>query len=226
MHVSTRVCPAACLGLAVLAGPFLAHGAAPQKPVKGKVQRNVYLSPANNFSIPVPQGFKISDAHFDSYGAVSFHDDFGNLQGILYAAAPPDTLARIQQGGNTNELLFDWLGNIAMPAWFKPASPESRVLAEASGTFKEMPAVYALIDAPGANALEKVTVQNGKMERKREDSRRVAVIFHKGRYIYMLVLETVTFSFFESTTPAEPGGDWMGRADKLKPFYQSISFRP
>lgn len=199
--------------------------AAAQTPAKGKVQKSVYHSPANNFSVPVPRGFKISDAHWREYGAVSFHDDFGGLKGIHYAAAPTSVPATAQEAQGKGELFSTWLHNFVLSTWFKTASPDSRILAEVNGTFEEMPVLFALIDAPGAHSLEVVTIQDGKMQRKREDSRRVAVIFLKDRYIYMLTTETVTLGLFETTARAEPNEDWMRRGDELKPFYHSIAFR-
>lgn len=227
MHRSPQVRLIACFGLAVLLLFTFARSSAQQKPVRGKVQKNVYFSPVKNFNVPVPRGFHISDSHYSSYGVVSFHDDFGYLRGIHYSLTPPETLAKMQQGADACKLVSAWISDFMLPTWFKPVSQQSRVLSEECGTFEDMPAVFALIDAPGANTLEQMSIANGKRESKRLDSRRVAVAFLKDRYTYMLTWETVTIGFFRpAPPPAEPEGDWMARTDELKPFYRSISFLP
>ena len=215
------------LGILVLA-PLLAaitHSAAEaQKPAKGKVQKGVYHRPADIFAVPVPKGFKISDAHVSDRGAVAFHDDFGRLTAIHYATDPAGESSAEPEGADSVSSLSVWLHGFALDAWFTPVSPDRSVLAEARGSFEGMPVLFALIDAPGAHTLESVTVENGKMQRRRENSRRVAVLFRRDRHVYLLMTETVTMGF-SPTSAAKPDEDWMRRAEELAPFYRSIVFR-
>jgi hypothetical protein len=96
---------------------------------KGKVKDGVYTSPGKNFSGPVPRGIgmKISDA-FDNkagLGAVSFHDDFGSLRGVLYARLPNDLVSRLTDRALRKDFLANALKEAAMPTWFLPASPQA-----------------------------------------------------------------------------------------------------
>jgi hypothetical protein len=216
------------LGIRVL-GPLLlaalAHSVAEaQKPAKGKVQKGVYHTPAGIFAVPVPKGFRISDGHFSDRGAVAFHDDFGRLMAIHYATDSAVQSSSESAGADSASSLSAWLHGFALDAWFTPVSPDRRVLAEAEGSFEGIPALFALIDAPGAHTLESMTLENGKMQRRREDSRRVAVLFRRDRHIYLLMTETVTMGF-SSTGAARPDEDWRRRAEELAPLYRSIVFR-
>jgi hypothetical protein len=188
---------------------------------RGNVHRGVYHSPADNFSVPVPRGHKISEGHHADLGAVSFHNDFGGNLGILYAASPAGTAIATESAAGAVSFSA-WLNDFVIPSWFIPVSPTSRVLAESDGTFEGMPALFALIDAAGAHALQVITFVDGRMQSGRLNSRRVAVVFRKGTYTYMLTMETAVL--WPGTAPAEPKEDWVERADELKAFYQSISF--
>jgi len=205
-----------------------------QKVVEGKVKKGVYQSPAKNFTVPVPRGAKVSDGHlrFDDktipIGAVSFHDDWGKLYGIHYQLVP-DTLRATVEHLLTNPdsaaaPLSGWLHEVGMPGWFAQDSNESRVLAESPGMFEEMPALFALIDIPGGHHIQSVTLDSGESRVARHDSRRVAVVFWKSPYVYMLTSETVTFGVLGFGAPADPDGDWATYANVLVDFYRSITF--
>lgn len=220
-----RQLAARCFVAPLLLLALVVFPAAAQKPAKGKVQKGVYQAPGTTFSVPVPKGFKVLDTHWSDHGAVSFHDEFGRLVAIHYATAPAELQAAGQEPSTTRESLAAWLRGFALDYWFKAGSPESRILADTLGTFEGMPALFALIDAPGAHTMEVMTMRDGRMQRKREDARRVGILFAKGGRVYLLMTETATMGLFETTKRAEPDEDWVRRGDALTGFYRSISFR-
>jgi hypothetical protein len=208
----------ALLGLAVLATGCATAGAGHW----GTVQRGVYHSPAGNYSVPVPRGSKISQGHRVDHGAVSFHDDFGRNLGILHAHGGP---AAAPEAADRPAAFSAWLHDFVMPTWFAPVSPGSGVLAEAVGTFEGMSALFALIDAPGAHALVVMTIADGQMQSRRMDSRRVAVIFGRGAYTYLLTTETVKTGIWDDARAVGPDEDWVRLADELATFYRTVAFK-
>jgi hypothetical protein len=206
--------PVKLLGYLVFLG-ILTSCAAASGPQGGRVHQGIYHSPAGNFTVPAPPMSKVSDGHHAGYGGVSFHSDLGRNVGIHYSTVP----------GGVEEMLSDWLSGFAMPTWFTPVSPGSRIMAEADGVFEGMPARFALIDAPEAHALVVMTFgEDGKAHTRRLDSRRVAIIFRKDNHIYMITTETALPAFM-NTTPSEPDEDWVRRGEELQAFYRTIAFR-
>ncbi len=80
-----RTLPLVCLSLLLV---ILASDVTGAGSLKGKVRKKVYHSPEKNFTVPVPSGpgMKISDDYIKqaNAGAVSFHDDAGNLRAVHY----------------------------------------------------------------------------------------------------------------------------------------------
>jgi len=179
--------------------------------LEGKVKKNVYYSPAGNFSVPLPSDWAGKINVNDSYdkkngvGAVSFHSDFGMQVGIHYMLLPPEVLTKEQP--DWRDALERWLHAFGMQVWFLPVSPKSQVLHEAFISFEGLNALVAEVKIPEGSFM--VNMMTGK----RLDSRRGLVIFQKGRYIYML-----------STEGYEHKEKWMAFADTLEPFFKSIVF--
>jgi hypothetical protein len=218
-----------------LLGFFLAATTLFAGGTKGKVKKGVYYSPEKNFTVPVPKGMgmKIDDSYHeeDGAGAVSFHDDFGSNQGIHYMRIPTEVLPKFdEKAAHPGELLSNWLNDIAMPGWFRPVSPNSRVLHESVEPFENMEVLLAEVEIPGVSTM----VEMGQGGGRRLDSQRGLVIFRHGKYIYMLTTEEQSlfgsmFSNKEESTKEEspkdgsPGG-WTGFAEGMKRFYKTISF--
>jgi len=235
MFTRAGVCLLACLlGTAALIGGTM-----------GKVKKGVYYSPEQNFNVPVGRGMFGSMKVDDSYdksgaGAVSFHDDFGSNTGIHYMRIPPEVVAKFDAAEHPDQLLSNWLNNLAMPGWFRHASPDSRVLHETAAQFEKMDVLLAVVEIPGGSAM----VVMDKSGNRRQDSRKGLIIFRRGKYVYMLTTEEQTpFSSMNSKKEESPKeefpkvespkgespkeespGDWTGFADGMKIFYRSITF--
>ena len=192
--------------------------------LKGKIKKNVYYSPANNFTVPVPpgMGMKANDAYDKSgVGAVSFHDDFGAQTGIHYMLVPAEVLPSLASTETREANLKQWLHEGAMKTWFLPAIPKARVIHEEMDTFEGMAVLKAMVALPEGST---TTVMDSQGQR-RLDSYRGLIIFPKGKYMYMLTTETVTgFMAAQPESQREPGENWAKFVDGVKPFYKSIVF--
>jgi hypothetical protein len=228
MHMSYSTAVVAVLALLLGSDACFARG------LEGQVKKGIYTSPAGNFRVPVPQGLgmQVSDGYDKDgrnfIGAVSFHDDFGSLVAIFYMKLEPDQAAKFDQGGLPR--LAGWLPAVAMPIWFVPASPESRILHQEDGTFENMPVSLAQVEIPGGSAL---TTIDPSGRQTRVDSVRGLIIFRRGNYIYMLAKEQSAGDaiFGVAKAPdnaaaaaAEPEGQWKGFVSELTASYQSVVF--
>ena len=215
MRIPTTV--AACVAFTCLACG-LANAA-----TVGKVKKHIYYSPAQNFHVPVPDGLgmKINDAFRKERGAgfVSFHDDFGQNDGIAYYRIPTEILLTSKTDDSRRELLQDFLENVVMKNWQSEFSPNCRLIHHTAGTFEEMPAVFALAFLPGGS---NTTVINQGIAR-RLDSRRGLILFVKGTWLYMLATET---GFLANQSSAEQDDKWMLFVGREKERYHSITFTP
>ena len=192
--------------------------------LKGKIKKNVYYSPANNFSVPVPpgMGMRVNDGYDKSgTGAVSFHDDFGRQMGIHYMPVPAEVLPSLTSPDTREAALKGWLREGAMKTWFLPAIPKARVIHEEMDAFEGILALKAMVSLPEGST---TTVMDSRGQR-RLDSYRELIIFPKGKYVYMLTTETVTgFMAALPDSQKEPGEDWAKFAEGTKPFYKTIVF--
>jgi len=216
--------------LAVVALALALGAPAEAARMQGKVKAGVYQSPAKNFTVPVPSGMgmKISDGFEkdEKYliGAVSFHDDWGNLQGIHYCTVPEQIKARLAEPEKTESELVRWLEKFAMPMWFQSVSPQSRLLHSQFTSFEGFEVIVALVEIPGGSAL---VVQDASGSH-RADSVRGLVVFRRGDYFYILTSETKTaLGELAQTKPAPQADDdenWSGFTEQLVPFYRTITF--
>jgi len=188
---------------------------------KGKVKKHVYYSPEKNFTVPVPSGINMRvEDRYDAggAGAVSFRDDFGTQQGVYYMRIPVEVAAKFDEAAHPGELLSRWLNHMAMPGFF----PNSRLAHETAAPFESMEVVLAEVEIPSGSTMV-VTDRSGT---RRLDSTRGLVIFRRGTYVYMLDVEETSASSETNKTEKkdEPAEDWTKFADRIKPFYESISF--
>ena len=204
--------------------------------LKGRVKHGIYSSPATNFTVPVPSGMgmRINDGYSkeadSEFGAVSFHDDWGTLVAIHYDSVPPEAIPILAQPGQVEATLGSWLEMVAMPTWFLNASPESRILHQSAGSFEGMEVIVAQVKIPGGSSM--VTLDAAGEHRL--DSTRGLVIFHHGRFIYMLGTELTGLHQILGSGPAQKtdatenaadsGDEWMKFVNTLRPLYQSIKF--
>lgn len=191
--------------------------------LKGKIKKNVYHSPAGNFTVPLPSDWAGRIGVNDSYdeknraGAVSFHSDWGMQQGIHYMLLPPDDLTNQQL--DSRDVLARWLHDFAMQVWFLHVFPKSRVLQEEFASFEGLNTLLARVEIPEGSSMVNM------MTKKRLNSLRGLVIFQKDRYIYMLTTEVTTTDILDPGKKTDGQSEkWTAFADELKPFYKSIVF--
>jgi hypothetical protein len=169
---------------------------------------------------------KVSDDYLKDLGAgaVSFHDDAGNLKSIHYmdVSSPDGTAPDFRDAVSGQETLKVWFHKVAMPTWFLAASDDSRVLAETVSSFKGTDALLALVEIPHGSHLLVTTA--GKS--RRLDSRRGLAVVFRDQYIYMFVIETPVRTLWEvaAPEPSDVGDDWMHFVTELEPFYETINF--
>ena len=191
--------------------------------LKGKVKKGVYEAPGKIFRVPVPGGIGMRvndgfehDPQAGDIGGVSFHDDFGNLKMISYASLPgvpnfPESTAEYQ-------MLEAFVQQVAMPAWFVPASPKAEILHMARVPFEGKRALLALVSLPGAAPLSDATG-------KRMDSTRGLVTLYRGRWVFVFGKETkpAVWALVDSTRAA-PDSAWASFAGDLGAFYRTVTF--
>lgn len=191
---------------------------------RGKVKKGIYASPLGDFTVPVPSGLgmRVSDAFNKEagIGAVSFHDDFASLDGIACMWLTPEGQAALADSTRHLVALEAWLRDFAMPTWFLPASPSSRLSHVAPGDFEGMRALLAVVEIPGGSPA--MDLKTGR----RLDSRRGLAIFRRGERIYMLFKETggLLYTIRADSAAAASDSAWAAFVPSLGTFYRSMRF--
>jgi len=141
-----------------------------------------YLSPIDNFSVPVPKGIgqRLQDENDKNGGSVSFHDDFGSLRSIFYIRLSPATLKIQNDSEKQRANLKSFLGDYAMRWLIRPISPDASILHEGHLNMGNDNAYFALISIPSGS-----TLFDAKAD-KRHDTKRGVLIFVKNKFLYML----------------------------------------
>ena len=202
-------------------------------PLKGKVKKSIYYSPAENFSLPVPKGDGSDWAGFvgvhthegyatdGAMGVVSFADDFGKVLGIGFLLAHEQALPALADTTQTFVLIEEWIRQFALPNFFSSASTGSRVVRVDEIRFAGAPAALALVNIPGGSTIAVVT--DGKQ--RTLDSRRGLLVFVRDGYVYMLYNETLPRgeALADSVNALTLNLDTLVRA-QLEPFYDTIRF--
>jgi hypothetical protein len=186
---------------------------------KGKVKAKTYYSPAQNFSVPVPEfaqlklaeGQVVDDFDKSKSGFVSFYNLFGAYLAIHYMPIASETVSLLQQPESREKALAGWLQESAMPTWFLRASPNSKIVRQAMTKFEDMGALTALVEIPEGSVLQNMAT------RKRLDSSKAVVVFPKNGYMYILAGEIGGSHASEE--------EWLKEIEQLKPFFRSISFQ-
>ena len=198
--------------------------------LKGKLKKGVYEAPAKNFKVPVPSsgmgmgstrvndGYTRGKPEEGDIGAVSFHDDVGNVDMILYMSLP--SAPQFADAETETKALEGFVRDVVMPTWFVPASPAAQILRTAPHTFEGKRAVLALASLPGASPL--MDMKTGK----HMDSTRGLVAFFHGRWTYVVGTETrnvfTQVSDSQSTAPGDSA--WTSFTGGLKRLYGTITF--
>jgi hypothetical protein len=191
---------------------------------KGKVKDGVYTSPGRNFSVPLPKGIgmKISDAFDDKegLGAVSFHDDFGSLRGVLYARLPDALVTKFADRALRQDFLEHALEGAAMGTWFLRASPQASIVSQEAITLDtaEDDAFVGLVSLPGGSSL--MDVKTGK----HLDSTRAILTMQRKNYLYFLMIEVGSPLPGLQSAPVSPAEMATRARPRLIEFSKAITF--
>ncbi|MFC1536453.1 hypothetical protein ACFL48_01400 [Pseudomonadota bacterium] len=141
-----------------------------------------YISPLDNFSVPIPKGAgqRVQDKNDENGGMVSFHDDFGSLRSIFYIRLSPKTLKIQNDPEKQRANLKGFLNEYAMRWLIRPNSPDASILHQEHLKMDNHNAYFALISIPSGS-----TMFDAKAN-KRYDTKRGALIFVRGKFLYML----------------------------------------
>lgn len=151
-------------------------------PVQAQPPGQSYLSPLDNFSLPIPIGVgqRVLDENDNNGGKVAFHDDFGNYKSIFYLRLSPRSL-ELQNDPETHRVNLErFFNEYAMRWFFKPESLNVSVLHSEHTRIGEDSAYFVIVNLPKGS-----TLYDAKA-RKRCDTKRGMLVFTKGLYIYML----------------------------------------
>jgi hypothetical protein len=174
---------------AVVAAPFLCAATASQGNLYGRFNDGVYLAPKNLFkmSSPFPENPIVSDGQQpanNNAGAVSFIDEAGRMNGVLYMEDKDKTIGK---EGDATRHLADWFRDMGFPRFFQVNVPDSKILREEAGTIAGQPAWIAVAHVPNGSPLGRSV--KGSYDIQRNDSwRGMAVVAH-GKHYYLLQTE-------------------------------------
>ena len=174
---------------------------------RGEVSNGRYTSPLRNFSLPLPAlglGSKVQDGNDDDGGAVSFHDDFGNLKRIDYLRLPPDFTSVQADPVKRDAAYRGFLHDFLLPVLFQPAFPKTKVLHEELVNEGEQRAYFAVLWIPEGSNIAKVVFPEGSTSYvlEREDTTRALLIFSEGDFMYALSHATGIEPKFDRHRPA------------------------
>ena len=175
------------LGLLCL---FLLEGAA----AAGKVENGVYVSPLNNFTVPIPdwRGLKIQDRSEDDFAIVSFLDrsDFpAPLQSVVTLRLPADAEQIFLDPSKRDAALQSFLTGFVMPHLFQNVAPGSIITHRELLDDGDRRFYFAVANIPEGH-----TFLHNPNKGKQDDSVSGLLIFqHKG-FMYMVRLELRSLS--------------------------------
>ncbi|MBX3702328.1 MAG: hypothetical protein KF822_00970 [Steroidobacteraceae bacterium] len=211
----------------VALAPLLCAATVAQGNFYGHYKDGVYTAPGKLFRVssPFPDQPTVSDGREpknNNAGAVSFIDQAGRLNGILYMENKGYTLPA-GVGAEAAKPLGDWLRDTGFPGFFKVSLPGSKILRDEPGQIAGKPAWIAVAHLPKGSPLG--YVERGSYDVQRNDSwRGIAVVAH-GRHFYLLQTELRVEKL------AAPGwnydadsADWNTFLPELEALYHRIQF--
>lgn len=148
----------------------------------GAAHAEVYTSPLDNFSVPVPKGIgqRVQPQNDNDGGIVAFHDDFGGYRSIFYLRLSPRSIELQKDPDAHRANLEKFFNEYAMTWLFKPASPTASVLHSEHTRFGEESAYFAVVNLPEGSTMFDVKAK------KRHNTKRGMMVFTRGRFIYMV----------------------------------------
>ena len=204
--------------------PFLVAATVTQGHFYGRYLDGVYTAPGKVFRItsPFPDNPVVSDGREpenNNAGAVSFIDNAGRLQGVLYMDD--------KGGGSTSDdptkRIGDWFRDTGFPRFFQVSIPDGKVLRDEPGQIAGNPAWIAVAHLPKSSPLG-VIVREGD-EPRRNDSWRGMAVVAKGKRYYLLQTELrVEKLAGPNWQYDEEAADWNAFVPELEALYQRIEF--
>ena len=208
----------------VALAPFLVAATITQGHFYGRYSDGVYTAPGKVFRItsPFPDNPVVSDGREpanNNAGAVSFIDNAGRLQGVLYM----DNKGEGTVSADPAKRIGDWFRDTGFPRFFQVSIPDGKVLRDEPGTLGGNPAWIAVAHLPKASPLG-VVAREGD-EPRRNDSWRGMAVVAKGKRYYLLQTELrVEKLAGPNWQYNEDAADWNAFVPELEALYQRIEF--
>jgi hypothetical protein len=185
--------------------------------MSGKVSGGQYVSPQDNFSLPIPSmmfGTRMEDRSNDDGGVVSFHSDMGSLRRIEYSRVPSEASAAFADSTTRDEAYRNFFHTAVVPS-LQAILPGTEVLhAEFVGEGPEQ-AYFAVVRMP-----EGSPVMDAKTQ-KRFDSIQRILVFSHGSFMYVLSAEPrMTFG---GEKESDESREWS--PEIVMAFRRTIEFR-
>ena len=212
--------------VAIAAAPVLLAATNTQGNLYGRFNDGVYLAPSKLFTIssPFPDNPIVSDGREpanNNAGAVSFIDQAGRLNGVLYMEDKDKAIGT--NGADPTRHLADWFRDTGFPRFFQSGVPDAKVLREATGTIDGQPAWIAVAHVPNASPLG-VEVK-GSLDIKRSDSWRGMAVVARGKHYYLLQTELrVEKLAAPDWRYNADASDWNAFVPELEALYDRIEF--
>ena len=192
----------------------------------GRYHDGVYTAPAKLFRMtsPFPDDAIVSDGREpenNNAGAVSFIDQAGRMQGVLYM----ENKGQTTEPGSADKTrhLADWFRDVGFPRFFQASIPDAKVLRDEAGTIAGQPAWVAVAHVPNASPLG--VIVKGDPNVQRNDSWRGMAVVARGKHYYLLQTE---LRIEKLAAPDwnfdETAADWNGFVPELEALYERIEF--
>ncbi|MGH8243532.1 MAG: hypothetical protein ACRETY_09305 [Steroidobacteraceae bacterium] len=211
--------------LAVLAAPFLLAATVASGHLYGRYNDGVYQAPGKLFrmSSPFPDDPVVSDGKQpdnNNAGAVSFIDDAGRMNGVLYMEDKDQTIGK---DGDATRHLADWFRDVGFPRFFQVNVPDSKVLRDEAGEIDGQPAWIAVAHVPKGSPLG-LSVK-GSYDVQRNDSWRGMAVVARGKHYYLLQTELrVEKLAAPDWSYDSDAANWNAFVPELEVLYQRIEF--
>ena len=209
---------------AVLAAPFLLAATVSSGNLYGRFNDGIYYAPSKLFTVssPFPDEPIVSDGRQpdnNNAGAVSFIDQMGRMNGILYMEDKGKSIGK----GDESRVLAEWFRDTGFPRFFQVNVPDSKVLREGPGTIDGKPAWIAVAYVP--NGSPHGVLVKGSYDVQRNDSWRGMAVVANGKHYYLLQTELR----IEKLAPPDwkydaEASNWNAFVPELEALYGRIEF--
>lgn len=211
----------------VALAPLLCAATVFQGSLYGRYKDGIYTAPSKLFRMtsPFPEEPTVSDGREpenNNAGAVSFIDQMGRLNGVLYMENK-GYADGTGQGAEPAKRLGSWLRDTGFPGFFKVSLPGSKILRDEAGVIAGKPAWIAVAHLPKGSPLG--ISERGSYDVKRNDSWRGMAVVEHGRHFYLLHTELRIEKLAGPDWRYDPQAtDWNEFVPELEALYQRIEF--